>query len=302
MNIHSLIECAWYKVFKPHLYDFVSMGMGIEYRYQKLGPWWSRHLESSCAVQREALSLFRSPRELEITILGSGRLYDVDPVFFSDCSAVHLFDYDPRSIAYCKRKFPDRSASYFHCEDLTGAMCEWSFRLKEVSGAGSDELLVDVLTGLRGSPPDISGDLVVSLNMLGQLGIYWLDRVDKLLGPRITDTVQGALNASLERLELEHIEMLAASGATVIVIITDERYHFYGEENICAEALTTTLDALVARCSEFGEKYQRYSKRTWGWHVQPWGLEERKWGETPSIHEVTGEVFVRIHQITEMSK
>ncbi len=274
------------------MHDFVSMGMGIEYRYQKLDPWWSKHLECSRALQREALAMFRSPREIEITILGSGRLYDVDPEIFSGGSVVHLYDFDPRSIECCKRKFPHRSALYLHCEDITGSMSKWSSRLQEVSGAASDELVDNVLRELRGSPPKIRGNLVVSLNLLGQLGIYWMGRVDKLLGPGVAERVEGALHASLGQLELEHIEMLSASGADVIVIITDERYHFYGTETSCVEALTTSLDSLLAKCPAFFEKYQRHSKRTWGWHVQPWGLENRKRGESPSIHEVTGEVYV----------
>jgi hypothetical protein len=305
VNLRSLIEYAWYKVFTPQVHDFVSMGMGIEYRYQKLYPWWSSHLESSRAVQREALALLSSSSEIEITILGSGRLYDVEPAVFNDCAVAHLYDYDPRSIEYCKRRFPHRPALYFHCEDITGSMCEWTSRLKEVSGAKSDELVVDVLRGLRGVPPEVPGNLVISLNILGQLGIYWMDRVYQLLGSQVTDKIEGALQASLERLELEHIEMLFASGATVIVIITDERYHFYGAETNCVEALTMSLDALIARCPAFVEKYQQYSKRTWGWHVQPWGLENRKWGETPSVHQVTGEVFVRndrYHEIVRTTK
>jgi hypothetical protein len=293
VKIRSLLEYAWYKFFTPDVHDYVSMGMGIEYRYEKLRPWWANHLEASCSLQREALTLLGSPADLEITILGSGRLYDVDPAVFNKSSIIHLFDYDPRSIEYCRRRFADRSALYLHCEDITGSMNEWTARLQEVAKSKSDALVVDVIGGLQGAPPEITGNLVVSLNILGQLGIYWMDRAEKVLESRITEQVERALHASLERLELEHIEMLSASGATVIVIITDERYHFYGEETASVEALTRPLDSLVASCPAFSEKYQRFSKRTWAWHVLPWGHENRKWDELPSIHEVTGEVFVR---------
>jgi len=154
-------------------------------------------------------------------------------------------------------------------------------------------MVIDVLGELQVSPPEITGNIVISLNILGQLGIYWMNRAAKMLGAEITDQVESALHSSLERLERGHIEMLSASEANVIVIITDERYHFYGEEIFSIEALTSSLDALVASSPAFGEKYRRYSKKTWAWHVLPWGHEVRKWGELPSIHEVTGEVFVR---------
>lgn len=293
MKIRSLLEYAWYKFFSPDVHDYVSMGMGIEYRFEKLGPWWENHLESSRTLQREALGLLGSPDEIEITILGSGRLLDVDSEVFNRNSVIHLFDYDPRSIEYCRRRYSHRSGLYLHCKDITGSMSDWTARLQEVSKTKSDALVIDILSGLRGSPPEVSGTLVISLNVLGQLGIYWMDRAGKVLGAGLADQVEGALHASLEQLELEHIEMLSASGATVIVIITDERYHFYGKETTSVEALTKPLDSLVASCPAFEEKYQRHSRRTWAWHILPWGHENRKWGEVPSIHEVTGEVYVR---------
>ena len=292
MNIRNLLEYAWCQVFTRQVSDYVSMGMGIEQRFQELSTWWKSHLDNSKALQREALALCVSSHKTEIAILGSGRLYDLDSSILSSQSIVHLYDYDPRSIYYCKKKFLKNPAIHLHCEDLTGAMMQWRSRLKKAVRLNIPDL-EEILKNLKGAPSKISGDLVVSLNILGQLGIYWADRVEKILGQRLVSAVQEALNTSIERLEFEHVEMLASTGAKVILIITDERYHFYGEQSSCVEALMKPLDSLIAQCPEFTNLYQKYVVRRWLWHIQPWGMEDRSSSELASIHSVLGVVFVR---------
>ncbi len=294
LNLAAYCRYWWYRLRYPEVADYVSMGLGIQARFNRCRLEWAPHLRCS----REFVE--RATREVsggEVAVLGAGRLLDIDiDVLTQRFSSVRLYDYDLSTVSWWNKA---HSAAYprvsYHLTDLTGSMSTWTQKLRELLarcdqrsiGDVSHELM-EVLYGLRIATPTLSADTMISLNLLGQLGVYWSDRVEALvignLGRQQGESVlanaavQTAIGHTVKILEAGHVALLQT--AATAILITDLEYFFYSPVESWWQAEPALSDGLAAN---FGESRTFEQRDSWHWHIAPCGREESNYGE---IHRV----------------
>jgi len=274
----------------PAWRDFTSMGAGIEARYDRCRDFWEPHLRLSREFVSVALAGM-SPGA-RVAILGAGRLLDVPlAALLDEGREVHLFDIDP-GCARVWAKAGRGRAVVPHLTDLTGSFVAWTEQLERcVRSAGcrcSDvESLLSELSPGSTVPLDGFG-LVVSLNLLSQIPIYWRDRVEaavRRLDPRWSDepSFERALAESCRRLQAHHLRSLAASGARQIVILTDTDFFYYRRDEARWQSEASLYIGPVELVG-----YAPLRRDSWLWHIAPQGVEEQAYG---SIHRVAALEF-----------
>ncbi|MCO6430744.1 MAG: hypothetical protein J5J00_07775 [Deltaproteobacteria bacterium] len=294
----QLLRYSIARFLHPTRSDFINMGLGIEARRKRCGKYWQSHLECSKLFQRE--SFLRQPALEEVTVLGAVELNDLDSEGVrARFSRINLCDANPlvnRKWIKFARSLSSRQAVTFCNEDLTYSLDSWSEALRGFFVEYPEEnveALACFLGSLRCSPkaarPWMDADVIVSLNLLGQIPLYWRDRVQQAaLEYWDYDTdenglyplyLQEALHLSLSKLQSQHIELLASSGASCIVIISDVNYMYYTK----VHSHWQTEPALLISKNLSLKNRHLADQSSWYWHIAPQDIEQPGYG---IIHEV----------------
>lgn len=261
-------------------WDFIRMGKGIESRYARCAPYWEPHL----ACTRSFINEHVQPGG-RLAILGAGRLLDVDlkkliPLF----SEIHLFDADPTVIRAWRKTsgIAFRESVIPRILDVTGSLSLWSAGL---SAAVRQKRLVSYLDSLQsnsGAWESERFDGVVSLNLVGQLPIYWRDRVIAAAFD-LSESEERALGSSMARLQAAHVQALRAQSGAWVIAITDSEYYTYhvdrsewGVEPALSSDLINELRATSPHITKKGDS-------CWLWHLVPQFVESEHEGH---IHRV----------------
>lgn len=268
------------------------MGVGIEARSVRCRSFWEAHLESSRRfVLRSVTGL---PPGRRIAVLGAGRLLDVPLAELLDHGfEVHLFDVDPGCERVWRRMARGRSVQA-HIVDLTGSFVVWTrelaARVKQRPARGEVEQFLSELQPVK--PPPLAGfDIVISLNLLSQLPVYWRDRVEVFLGRRNSawlteESFERALSGSCACLQAAHLELIGGSGAHRAVVITDTEFYFYEQ----TQAPWQVEPSIYVPGVEL-PGYLSTHRESWLWHIAPQGVEQSDYG---SIHRVEAFEFRRL--------
>jgi hypothetical protein len=253
------------------------MGAGIAGRYERCRPWWEPHLRLTSEFVRCATRPAK-----KVAVLGAGRLLDIDlRSLLASCEEVHLFDSDPSVIPHWRAATTskERRRTIFRIEDVTNSLGEWS---KTLASRAATRDPVEILGGLAAPQPEWSKesfDGVVSLNILGQLPLYWRDRFLNRF-PSVTNEMRNVLEITMGRLQEAHMEGLTESLAEWTAAVTDTEYYHYTVE----ESQWVIESALFGRAlrmwQEFGDSK---GKDAWLWHLAPQFVESPHAGE---IHRV----------------
>jgi hypothetical protein len=265
--------------------DFSLMGRAIEDRYARCKEWWEPHLRCT----REFIEDNVAPCS-RLAVLGAGRLLDLDlPALLERVSEVHLFDADPQCISawrtaagshYRRRVVP-------RIEDVTGVMESWTQPLKSAARKGG---LVEYLSNVEAVEPAWSGDgfdAIVSLNILGQIPLYWRDRV-LAVKASLTDPEYAALQRSMATLQSAHIRALTADTQALRVVITDTEYYYYDADDPQWEIESALYGDSAALLEEY---FKGGGSSCWLWHLAPQYIESDNEGE---IHRVEARVRRKI--------
>lgn len=284
----------------PRARDFLRMGVGIESRQLRCAEAWRRHLHFSKQFQAEAFNKDQG-RDLTLSILGAGRLLDVNlRGALEKYARIALYDADPGVLSTWKRQVGALGAKGrvdFHLTDLTGSLDIWTASLKlflksaQIRGpAALAEFLSSYRTG-RSPIAELHCDTLVSLNLLSQIPIYWRDRVHEMVkkawgidmdaSGQYEPELQSALDHTMKALEVQHLELLAASTARRVILITDVFFFYYRKDLSpwqCEPALSLDEEQRIPR----GFNVTR--KDSWLWHLAPQGIEHPDHGELHEVH------------------
>jgi hypothetical protein len=260
--------------------DFIDMGRGIESRHVRCSEYWQPHLKATRDfIRRNTRSAKR------VAILGAGRLLDIDlPRLLEQVEQVHLFDADPTCLKTWRSVVApqDRLRIVSRIEDVTGCMAKWSADLRSAVRRGR---LLDHLESLGADSPAWSHeefDGVISLNIAGQLPLYWRDRVLALKSDLSTEEID-ALMRSYECIQTAHFAALKTLNPSWGITVTDSEYYFYEvgrAEWDVEEALYGSSRSLF---NSLGRSAARSDRECWLWHLAPQYLESDVEGE---IHRV----------------
>lgn len=257
--------------------DFSRMGRAIEGRYDRCRSWWRSHLDNTASYINAHV-----PRAGSVAVLGAGRLLDIDiSLLLSRCERVYLFDADTSAAArwkaVCGRQYGKRVVGCI--TDLTESMEGWTQGLKD---ARQQKELIAYLQSCEAPLPTWSHgsfDGYISLNILGQIPLYWRDRV--LAAVRgISPEEWIALESSMGRLQAAHIQGLAVRPGIWSILVTDTEYYFYREH----ESAWRVESALYGVGKDtYSATFSPKNGDTWLWHIAPQFIESDDEGE---IHRV----------------
>jgi hypothetical protein len=268
-------------------WDFVRMGKGIETRHKRCADYWAPHI--SCT--KNFITKHVTPGG-KIAILGAGRLLDVDlsaliPLF----QEIHLYDADPTAASAWKRVSGSAYGRtvFGHIEDITNSLSEWTSGLSKATKKGG---LADYLAHLVVRPAEWESqgfDGVISLNIIGQLPLYWRDRVLEL-SDALSREEECALVDSMARLQTAHVKSLQISPRSWAIAITDTEYYSYQvdyPEWEVTDALHGSTRDLLNRAEPATIVIEQ---DTWLWHLAPQFVESDTEG---AIHRVEARAWRR---------
>jgi len=294
------------KTLYPGSKDFLDMGLGISARYARCESYWRRHLDNSKNFQLAAIERLCDTSDWggRIAVLGSGRLFDV-PLreLLPNSKSIALYDADPSAILSNRLSvFQGRSKLSFHCTELTGSLQSWSDRLAAFLQAErsvrSIEKLVEFIKTLKvENPVTLSGyDLVISLNLLSQIPLYWRDRVFSAIWKfwqleidedSCDPDLMQALNGVMQLLQRDHLRLIAAAASRKVVLITDSHFNYYQRD----KSAWLVHDALLVNpAEELQASFVPEHSKCWLWHIAPQGIEQESYGV---IHRVEATSFAR---------
>lgn len=256
------------------------MGKGIESRHARCAGYWEPHLRCT----RDFINAYAKGGR-RLAILGAGRLLDVDlGTLLPRFSEIHLFDADPtvlktwrkaRGLAFRDRVIP-------RITDVTGSLQEWSSGL---ASAVRHQRLAEHLESLQprhGAWEHEAFDGIISLNLSGQIPIYWRDRVVSVAGT-LSYEEEKALVVSMARLQGAHIRGVRERAQAWSIVITDTEYYAYtvdrSEWTVESALYGTTLQTIHSP----GNGIEKIADSRWLWHLVPQFIESDEEG---IIHKV----------------
>lgn len=283
----SYLQYYYYSFRYPHLSDYIDKGIGIEHRYRRCRHFWAGHLARSKEFQIECLG---DEDAQAIAVLGSGRLYDIDlPALCSASSELFLFDADPSAVAYAQRRLR-KAGRGDECRilDVTGVIEEWTEGLKGLMRNRPRDEDVALFISQLSPRTDIfekgSFDTVISLNLLSQISLFWLDRATSLI-PNAVPDISAALEISCMRLQEAHIEILKRSSRSRVIVISDVLFHTYNGESCTDAAIAVNPEESMDR-----DKWDTQRSDAWIWDILPKGVEDTGRG---TMHEVRAWCFTQ---------
>jgi hypothetical protein len=186
---------------------------------------------------------------------------------------VHLFDADKGCLATWKRhKRLYGSRLVFHIEDITGVIADWTTRMSALGRGRSLDALLDSLEGGEAEWMGMAFDGIVSLNVLGQIPLYWRDRVLAKHGS-LGGAAAESLSASMGRLQEPHIRAVSRARSWSAIITDREYLHYdctssgWNQEPALFGASRTVLEEL------YPANRANAIRDTWWWHVVPQFVE-----------------------------
>jgi hypothetical protein len=275
----------WLAVAKnPSLYDYLDMGRGIEHRRHQFRSFWDEHFEQSKKFQEETLKgiSYRS-----VSVFGAGNLFDLSDTIIT--SGAEIFCYDADSLAAKKTKKRFAHLRY-EIADVTGVLDGWKQSFKNsLSRTTSLEEVAQFLLNLPATSlfSPTPTDIAISLNLLGQIPLYWRDfvlaalarvAIVKDLEAPLPSVIEAALAASCRTLQENHLTTLSASGAKKILLISDENFRYYTSsgEVLCESALYTQNPFII-------KGYSAESAMRWSWEVVPLAACSEQYGERHDV-------------------
>jgi hypothetical protein len=269
-------------------WDFIRMGKGIESRYARCSSWWRPHL--SCT--RNFIAQHAQPGG-RLAILGAGRLLDVDlkaliPLY----SEIHLFDADPTVIRTWRKTsgIAFRKSVIPRIQDVTGTLAEWTRGLAKAAREGE---LASYLASLETAPGPWESDRfdgVISLNITGQLPIYWRDRVSAVK-PVLSQAEHEALITSMSTLQSAHLQALQHAPLKWSLAITDTEYYTYHVDRSDWHVEPALHGDALATLNSESPALTTRSKSCWLWHLVPQFVESDDEGH---IHRVEARAWQRV--------
>lgn len=264
---------------------FATMGAQIEARHRRCERWWAPHVRNT----REFIAQ-HVPPGLRVGVLGAGRLIDVDADGLLERSReVHLIDADPgcRSVWRAVGSAQQRKKLVARTEDVTDCIISWSRRIASIGGRSKLAAGLATLRAPRPAWADEPFDLIVSLNLLGQIPLYWRDFV-RSAHASLSEHEEEGLALSMGELQSAHLRALFSSMASRVILIFDSEYYFYeasrAEWRVESALFGAAADALRAGA---GARALEGSD-TWLWHLAPQFVEQEDEGE---IHKVEALAF-----------
>lgn len=256
------------------------MGHCIESRHERCADYWEPHLR----LTRQFIQRNSHPSH-RVAVLGAGRLLDIDlNSLLSKASEVHLFDADPNCVRAWRAAVPhqDRHRIVPRIEDVTGCITEWSSNLKAAARRGELATYLESLGAGLPSWSRESFDGVVSLNIAGQLPLYWRDRVldaRSTLSPDEAD----ALVSSYERIQTAHFVAVQRAAKQWGITVTDVEYYFYHVDHT-EWKIEYALHGASRGAFDGPTSSQKVTdSECWLWHLAPQYIESDTEGE---IHRV----------------
>jgi len=274
------------RLFSPSITDgFRRMGRGIEERHKRCSRWWEPHLKCS----REFISRHIGVGH-RIAVLGAGRLLDIDLLDERfKRSEIHLFDADPGCVPAWRALFKDDFGKRVHprVSDITECLTDWSRGLRPGRRRVGLEGYLDSCTAPLPEWSREEFDTIISLNILGQLPLYWRDYVRSYCG-ELVDREEEALYRSMARLQEQHVRALRLSSAARVVALFDSEYYFYefsqSEWRVEGSLFGNSLFE-VSSC-DLGRMLA--AQESWLWHLAPQFVEHDEEGE---IHRVEARMW-----------
>lgn len=268
--------------------DFLRMGIGIKARHARCQLWWEPHLQ--CC--REFIERSLEPGQT-VAVLGAGRLLDIDILnLASKFERIYLFDADSSCLSHWRRVLGKTLWSKVTpcIEELTDTIDSWAAQLGKVA---KRQECRDFLCSLEAQIPRWASrqfDAVISLNLLGQIPLYWRDRVLKA-HKQLLESEWSALQVSMGRLQAAHLQALMAVGATQIVLLTDTEYYFYHVDQSQWRVEPALFGDGLRAFQDIGTRCCVQSTESWLWHLAPQFVESDEEGE---IHRVEAISFSRL--------
>ena len=261
-------------------WDFIRMGKVIEARYARCAPFWEPHL--SCT--RSFIDEHIQPGG-RLAILGAGRLLDVDlkkliPLF----SEIHLFDADPTvvrtwrkasGVAFRERVIP-------RILDVTGSLSTWSSGLRAAVRHHNLAGYLDMVQPGHGTWEHERFDGVISLNLVGQIPIYWQDRVIAAAGSLAAEE-ERALLGSMSRLQAAHVKAVREQPRSWSILITDTEYYTYNVDHVEWDVEPALHGEALSELSMTSTRMVKQGESCWLWHLVPQFIESDHEGH---IHRV----------------
>ena len=267
------------------------MGKGIEARYARCAPFWEPHL--SCT--RSFIDQHVQPGG-RLAILGAGRLLDVDlKKLIPQFAEIHLFDADPTvvrtwrkvsGVAFRERVIP-------RVVDVTGSLSTWSSGLRSAVRHKNLAGYLDMVQPGHGTWEDERFDGVISLNLVGQIPIYWRDRVVAAARNLFSDE-ERALVGSMSRLQAAHVKAMREKPQGWSILITDTEYYTYHVDHAEWDVEPALHGEAVSELSVNSSRMIKHGEDCWLWHLVPQFVESEQEGY---IHRVEASAWVA-HEAT----
>ncbi len=261
-------------------WDFIRMGKGIESRYSRCSSYWEPHLECT----RDFIEAHVQPGG-RLAILGAGRLLDVDlKKLLTQFSEIHLFDADP-SVLRTWRKTSGvafREKVTPRILDVTGSLQSWSVGIASAVRQGELEGYLDSLVPQKGAWESERFDGVISLNLVGQIPLYWRDRVLAAAGA-LSAAEERALIASMARLQSAHLYALDQHSRSWSIVITDTEYYTYRVDHPEWEVEPALHGEVRSALHAPPQRMTRLGSECWLGHLMPQFVESDEEGY---IHRV----------------
>ena len=267
------------------------MGLGIEARYERCRSHWQPHLEN-CKKFIESCAI---PQSASVAVLGAGRLYDLPNTLLSNSNAT-FFDADPSAAAYVRSRFPTIK---YELVELTGVLDQWTIALTQhVAHSKDPDDIARLLASLRVTAlPSVVErfDIIISLNLLSQIPLFWRDRVQDILARKAglhsneqgayAPEVQKALEHSMAELQRAHLAMLHSSNAKILIVISDRTFHYRaaGKKDLDEPAIFLDVAQSLPR-------FTVSDRTSWCWEIAPQGVEQAGFSQH---HTVEASVFLR---------
>ncbi len=295
MSILNWLQYVKVKLQHPNLVGYADMGLGIAARERRFRRFWAPHLR--CSKEFIAQHVTGS-----CCVFGAGRLFDfpLEELRERKIGPIRLIDNDPGAIAACRRRCRRSAEISFILQDLTGVFEDFNSQLKVFFTANpqrNDKEFVRFILDWSGKVGNTQidcdkVDTVVSLNILSQLPVYFIDEAARYThrswgfsgtapAPESIEAAYSQLGAALQR---QHLRLLAKTARARVIVITDLEYYYYRT----SEANWQIDEGLyIHPIVPVG--FEETVRDSWWWHIVPAGYEA-DYGE---IHNVGARLFTR---------
>jgi hypothetical protein len=199
-------------------------------------------------------------------------------------SEIHLFDAD-RSVIASWRKTSGvafRDTVVPRIGDVTGSLQAWTSGLPLAVRRGALCEYLTSLTPNQGAWEVERFDGVISLNLVGQIPLYWRDRVIGAAGELSADEENALIN-SMARLQSAHVKALREHPSGWSIAITDTEYYTYHVDKSEWEVEAALHDDAFRELNSPCSRMERRGTDCWLWHLMPQFVESEGEGH---IHRV----------------